>query len=340
MFKWAVVTALAVLCAVNAVGATEEKGPKVRDSWLALGQKLDNKAAESTAQANPAPTAEPWKKGPPIPIHTYEGYSGGFITPTAYICNTGPPGSIVGRPSVAYHFLNLGSKYLHAVTVTQSFFERIEFGYAYNYLNLGTLPGDIKAATGVTGGRNDLHLHHFNLRALLIKENSFDLPLPAITAGIHFKHNDGIKKLDARLGGFLRGMGYERHYGVDYTITATKMFPKLAFGRPVIVSSGMRISRAAQNGLLGFGDSTAVTFEGNVLYMPLDWLILGYEIRTKNNPFHSTNSLIGREQNWHAFSATWVVNEHITVSGVYGLFGTLTNANADNSLAIQVKYEF
>lgn len=342
--RFSVILAVIVCLSIPAFAADANPSRPDADSgkttsWLEMGELLAQKAEARKAEAAAA-AAEPAKKGPPIPLLTIEGVAGGVITPMAYMVNTGPAGTIVGKPAIAYTFLNLGSKTIHAVSITQTFLRRIELGYAYNHFNIATLPTDIKKATGINAGRNDLHLNHFNLRAMLIEEDSFDLPLPAITVGVHFKHNEGIKKIDSRLGGALRGMGYERHYGMDYTLTATKMFPKLGFGRPVILTGGMRLSRGAQIGLLGFGDSTALTFEGSVAYLPTDWLLLAYEIRTKNNPFHVTNSLIGREQNWHAFSATWLVNEHLSVSGVYGFLGTVANANADPTFAIQVKYEF
>ena len=85
--------------------------------------------------------------------------------------------------------------------------------------------------------RDDIYLHHFNIRGLILPENSFDLPLPAIVAGIHFKYNDTIKKLDKRLGGALKGLGLDKANGVDYTLTASKMFPTLAFGRPIILTA-------------------------------------------------------------------------------------------------------
>ncbi len=338
-----ILTVIVCLCipalAADDSGARPEADGGKTTSWLDLGELLAQKAEARKAEAGAA-AADPAKKGPPIPLITIEGVGGGVITPMAYMCNTGPAGTIVGRPVVAYTFLNLGSKTISAVSITQTFLRRIEVGYAYNHFNIATLPTDITKATGLNAGRNDLHLNHFNLRVMLIEENSFDLPLPAITVGVHFKHNEGIKKIDSRIGGGLRAMGYERHYGMDYTLTATKMFPKLALGRPIVLTGGMRLSRAAQIGLLGFGDSTALTFEGSVAYLPTGWLLLAYEIRTKNNPFHTTSSLIGREQNWHAFSATWLINEHLSVSGVCGFLGTVANANADPTFAIQVKYEF
>lgn len=49
--------------------------------------------------------------------------------------------------------------------------------------------------------------------------------------------------------------------------------------------------------------------------------------------------LVGREEDWHALSITWIVNEHLTVSGVYGILGTIANTNTDHALAVQAKWE-
>ena len=175
---------------------------------------------------------------------------------------------------------------------------------------------------------------------MLIPEDSFDLPLPAITVGAHFKYNEGVRNINKSLDNTLDSLGYDTHYGMDFTLTATKMFPKLCFGRPVILTAGIRNSRASHLGLLGFGDSCSMTVEGSVAYLPIDNLCLAYEFRQKNNPYDRLAKLIDREHNWHAFSASWIVNDHLTVTGVYGMFGNVLNARADCSLGVQVKYEF
>ncbi len=316
-------------------------------SWNELGTEL-----AATVDAGAAPDAKDVPAGehaaregccdqvtPPLPFHSIEGYSGGSITTMAYICNRGCKHTTVGMPAVSYSYMDLGSKNVHIVAITQTFFSRIELGYAMNHLNMGSLYDDIRKA-GLDPGRDDVWLHHFNIRGMLLDENSFGLPTPAVTAGVHIKYNDGIRQVNRNLGGALSAIGYDRHYGVDYTLTASKMFPKLIFGRPVILTGGVRFSRSAQWGYLGFGKQCNTTFEGSVVYMPTDTLVLGYEFRGKENPYNEIPGLLGPEHNWHAFSASMIVNEHLTVSALFGMLGNVANARADCTLGVQVKYEF
>ncbi len=299
-----------------------------------ISQASDNAVATTETAAAKAPA-----KAAPIPFLSIEGYSGGAITPMAYLCNPGAPGTTVSMPSVAYTFVSLGSKQLQTVAITQVFFNRLELGYAYNHLDLGTQHADI-AKAGLDMGQGQVDLHHFNARFNILPENSFDLPLPALTAGVHFKYNDGIKGINRSLGGALSGLGYEKTNGVDYTLTASKMLPKLAYGRPVILTGGLRFSKASQIGYYGFGDECKLTFEGSVAYLPLDNIVLAYEFRGKNNPYDELDGLQGEEDNWHAFSASWIASDRLTVTGLYGNFGNIANADADCVLGIQLKYEF
>ena len=109
---------------------------------------------------------------------------------------------------------------------------------------------------------------------------------------------------------------------MDLTLTATKTLPKAFFGRPLIVSAGLRESQGANLGFLGFTDQYQASFEGNVCILPFDKLLLGYEFRQKTNPFTGEvivgdTTLIGTENNWHAFDAAYIINKHTTlVAGV------------------------
>jgi len=332
----AVVLVSAPMSAAGKSGQTSEK-------WLDLGDALAANTPDKTvvtAETSTETTVAKASKAPPIPFHTIDGYGGAAFTPIAYLVNPGPKGTIVGLPSASYTFVRLGSKHLQAVSITQTFFRRIELGYAMNRLGLGSFDDDIEQRLGVDINRDEVWLHHFNIRVLLIEENSFGLPLPAIVAGIHFKYNDTIDKIDDRLGGALRGLGYQSDCGQDYTITASKMFPKLALGRPVVLTGGLRFSKAAQMGYLGYGSECNVTFEGNVTYLPVDWLALVYEFRQKKNPYDKIDKIVGVEDNWQALSAHWIVNEHMTVTGAWICAGNIANSHADGGWAIQVKWEF
>ena len=86
----------------------------------------------------PRRTAE---KPAPLPLHQIEGNGGIFSTLSAYIVNPPRDGEPVGRPSVGFAYVNLGSdKNLEALTITESPFKRLELGYGWDHLGLGDLP--------------------------------------------------------------------------------------------------------------------------------------------------------------------------------------------------------
>ncbi len=281
-----------------------------------------------------AAAAEP----PPLPFHTIEGVGGGAITPMAYLINAPAKGETLALPAVASSYVGLDKKNLQALTITENLFGRVELGYGADRLGLGDLPDDIEAATSVDIKRSDVWLHNFNLRVLALPENSFDLPLPAVTVGGHFKYNNGIKDINDRLGGALNSIGYQRDYGADFTITGTKMFTQLG-GHPLILTAGGRLSQAANLGFLGFSDKWRPTFEGSVIFLPTSWLLLAYEFRQKHDPYQQIPGLVKGEDNWQAIDASWIVGSHATLVAGYGIFGTLANADANSAWWLQLKYE-
>ena len=289
------------------------------------------------ADASPAPA-----KGPPLPFHDIEGYGGGAITPIAYLVNATPHiDGFLGYPAVAGSYVNLGEKNLVALTATETLFGRVELGYGADRLDLGRLPNRIQKATGVDIDTNDVWLNNFNLRVLALPENSFNEPfLPAITGGVHLKYNDGISSINNKLGDALGKIGYKDDYGFDFTLTASKMLPKLAFGRPVIVTVGGRESDAEQIGALGFSRDYTSSFEGNIVYLPTNWLVLAYEFRQKNNTYGQIPGLIGKEGNWNAFDTSLILGDSTTLVLGYGIFGNLADSKANSAWWLQLKYEF
>jgi len=347
-FQVSILTALGACLLMSATAATAQTTSGAgQGSWLAA-------VAAAEAETQPAdehhdhehdadgrPSAADCKCVP-LPFHCIEGYSGGAITPLAYLCNycnCGCGGKHLTYPTVSYSYMNISTKHLHTFAITQSFYNRIEFGYAVNHLTIGSLYDDIKKV-GMDTVRDDVYLHHFNVRAKLIEENDFGLPLPAVTAGVHFKYNHGVDQMNRRVNKAFTAIGYDKNCGTDFTLTMTKMFPKLLCGRPVILTGGLRLSKASQLGLLGFGHSYRATFEGSVVALPTDWLVVGYEFRQKKNPYREIPGLVESEDNWHALSASVIVNKHLTISALAGFCGHIANANADTTWGLQIRYEF
>lgn len=324
------------LAGAQGAAAMPEAGKS--DGWLTQLAQAEKKA-EVTAKKEVVVEQAPAGDGPPLPLHTIEGVGGALTVPMAYLVNPGPPGTTIGLPSASATYIHMGKKNLQSFAISQTFFRRIEVSYAFNRFDLGTLPKAI-AKAGLRVNRQEVYLHHFNLRALLLEENSFGLPLPAVVAGVQFKVNGGIRGMDKSTEGVLQGLGLKRRNGVDYTLHLSKMFPTLLFGRPLILTFGIRNSTASNIGYTGFGNECQTTIEVDVATLILDNLAVGYEYRQKNNPYHKAAGILNDEDDWHAIRAAYVINDHCTIAGAWGYLGPVGNTFANCAWGVQFKYEF
>ncbi len=278
---------------------------------------------------------------PPLPLHGIEGSGGIFSTYSAYLVNPAKEDQIFGLPSVAGFFVHLGQgRSLETVSITETLWDRLEIGYAWNGFDLGDLPEAVWKATGAQLGDDYVNLHNFNARVALIKENDFDQSwVPAVTAGVHYKYNDTIDSLDDDLAGTLSGyVGIENNDGVDFTLYASKMLTFLP--RPVLINAGLRATEAAHLGLLGFTDEYEVVFEGNVAVFVTDQFILSSEFRQKPDNYTRIPGLIEDENDWFTILAAYVINDHLAIGGGYAHFGDVLNHEANGSWGVQVKWEF
>jgi hypothetical protein len=310
-------------------------------AWPAGPLVADDGTNAAPAVAAPEAKAE---KGAPLPLHQIEGSGGIFSTLSAYIVNPPRNGELLGRPSVGFSFVDIGNgRNLEAFTLTESPWKRVELGYGYNRFDLGDLPQAIEQATTVRIRDKEVALHNFNARLQLLKEGEFDQKwIPALTAGAHYKYNDGNQRIDHDLGGALTSVGIKDHQGVDFTLYASKLFTQLP--RPVLVELGGRATKGVWNGLAGFTDDYSRLFEGNVVVFVTSSLALAAEYRQQPNEYTpivtGAGPLVGKSGDWWTIDAAYVVNKHLTLAAGYGHFGGVLNHNANGVWGITTKYEF
>jgi hypothetical protein len=278
------------------------------------------------------------EKPPPLPLHEIEGNGGIFSTFSAYLVNPPRNGEPVGRPSVGFGYINMGhGRDLVALTLTETPWKRLELGFGYDLLNLGDLPTAI-AAGGGPRINDTLAMYNANARLQILKEGEFDQKwLPAITAGIHYKYNDGISRINNQLGGTLDAIGLSNNEGLDFTLYASKMLTFLP--RPVLVNAGGRATKSAEIGLLGFTEKYSFVFEGSVVVLVTDRIMVAAEYKQQPGEFTST-PLIGKPSDWWTIDAGYVINPHMTIAVGYGHFGTVANHTADGVWGITTKWEF
>jgi len=275
----------------------------------------------------------------PLPLHEIEGNGGVFSTLSAYLVNPPRDGEPVGRPSIGFGYINIGNgRDLVALTLTETPWKRLELGFGYDYLNLGDLPTAIKAQGG-PGIDDNLALYNANARLEILREGEFDQKwLPAITAGIHYKYNDGINHINNQLGGGLSAIGLSNYEGLDFTLYGSKLLTFLP--RPVLVNLGGRATKSAEIGLLGFTDEYSFVFEGSVVVVLTDKFMVAAEYKQQPGSFTPIPGLIGTPDDWWTIDAGYVVNPHMTVAVGYGHFGTVANHTANTVFGITTKWEF
>jgi hypothetical protein len=274
----------------------------------------------------------------PLPLHEIEGNGGIFSTLSAYLVNPPRNGEPVGRPSIGFGYINLGyGRDLVALTLTETPWERLELGFGYDLLNLGDLPTAIVQSGGPQLD-NTLAMYNANARLQILTEGEFGQKwLPAITAGIHFKYNDGINRINGQLGGAMSHIGLSNNEGLDFTLYGSKMLTFLP--RPVLINLGGRATKSVELGLLGFTDQYSFVFEGSVVVLVTDKFMLAAEFKQQPSGFTPT-PLIGTPDDWWTIDAGYVVNPHMTVAVGYGHFGTLANHEANGVWGVTTKWEF
>lgn len=280
------------------------------------------------------------KGPPPLPLHGIEGYGGIAITYSAYLTNPATDGNLFGKPSIgAGTVFTDNGDFLGFATITETIGNRLELGYGFDSFYLSGLQNDIKAATGVKIRDDTIYLHNFNARLALVREGGFGLPwLPALTLGVHYKYNRDINKVDEDLSGTLKGIGINGNEGIDYTLYGSKMLKFLP--RPVLVNAGLRSTKAAQIGFLGFTNNRSILFEGSLITFLTPRFALGAEYRQNANSYKPIPGLVGEEDDWWSFVFAYVVNEHLTVSGGYFSLGQILNHKNDNAYGLKTKWEF
>ncbi len=333
-FSLALISLIALMAAASVVG-TAYAGSELSDSKTVVTK----------------PEAAPDAKGAPLPLHTIEGSGGVLLTEIAYIVNPAPKGKLFGDPSTSLTYVGAGEKNVDTFALTEALGKRVEVGFAASRFDAGSFRASVDQANStVLNLRNDVYLYTLGVRGVVVEENSYDLPLPAITLGVQGKYNDGIATINHQLGNALSGVGYHSDKGIDFVATASKAFPKV-FDRTLILSSSLRLSEASQIGYTGFGNAYRPTFEGNFAYSLTPWLWLASEYRQKANPYRGgTNggeiktakgqTLLGKERDWADVGLAFVPNNRLTITVGYGYFGNLLDTNEKAGYAVQTKYEF
>ncbi len=158
--------------------------------------------------------------------------------------------------------------------------------------------------------------------------------MPQIAIGAEYK-----RSLDRPV---VRLLGAESHDGVDYTISATKLFLE----HSLLVNATARLTQSNQLGLLGFGSDSggvagnaagngyALQFEGSLAYQLSRRAVFGAEYRSKPD-----NLGLG-EDDWVDIFAAYALTKNITLSAAYVDLGSIATFDDQRGGFLQAQVAF
>lgn len=253
-------------------------------------------------------------------VTTIEGTSGGGIATWATIAGLEMDNGVgISGHATVIELPDYGWQ-SHGVAVGIA--NRLELSYARQ--NLDTR--DVGTALGLGQGymlNQDIFAAKLRLAGDLVYGDPL---LPQVSVGVEYK-----RSLD---GDVAAAVGAAHDKGIDYTLSATKLF----LSRSVLVNATARLTKANQNGLLGFGSAAgaghSLQFEGSLGYQLSRRAVIGAEVRTKPD-----NLGLG-EDDWFDLFAAYAVTDTITVTAAYVDLGSIaTFANQRGAfLSAQVAF--
>jgi hypothetical protein len=151
--------------------------------------------------------------------------------------------------------------------------------------------------------------------------------VPQVSVGAQYKHNSQ--------GAIVRAVGAKDDSGVDYYVAATK----LLLDRSLVLSGAVRLTKANQTGLLGFGgdrnDGYRPQFEGSAGYLLSKRLVVGAEYRTK-----PSNLGFAKEDDWKDLFAAYAVNKHLSVTAAYVDLGDIATFRNQRGVYLSLQAGF
>ena len=250
-------------------------------------------------------------------VTSIDGAAGGGLTPWAVIGSNASEGELGATATASV--VSTRNYTMQVQGALLAFDDRYELSIAHQ--DFAT------EATGRALGLPGLHLKMDVLAAKvkLLGDAVLDSDcwVPQVAAGVEVKRTDA-GALKATLGALGASTG-----GTDWYVSATKLF--LAQG--LLVNGTLRLTKANQNGLLGFGGTAHEKYrlqpEFSVAWLANRTLAFGAEYRAK--PDNLDPSLLGaglKEDDWVDLFAAWAPTKHVSLTIAYVQLGHIVPAVA------------
>lgn len=234
-----------------------------------------------------------------------EGAAGGGLTPWAFIGGYGTRDQI--GASAYYTNVAISDYHLESTGALIGLYDRLELSVArltFDTQKIGALLG--------LGADYKIKQYVYGIKVKILGDGVLDQAswLPQISVGAQYKKNQE--------GDVVRSVGAEDDAGIDYYVSATKIF----LAQSLLTNVTLRRTKANQLGVLGFGgdreDSHTMQFEGSLAYLLTRQVALGVEHRQKPN-----NLRVADEDDWSDIFVAWAPTKNLSLTAAYTMLGNI-----------------
>jgi hypothetical protein len=254
-------------------------------------------------------------------VSSIEGSAGGGLATWAVISGYETREGIGGEAHATY--VKLPDYELRDYGLAVGLFDRLELSYARLEFDTGETGGKLGLGNGFT-----FHQDVFGAKLRLTGDAVYgDGWLPQVAVGLQYKKNDR--------GAVIHAVGGRKDSGIDYYVTGTKVF----LDQSLVLSGAVRLTRANQTGLLGFGgdkhDGYSAQFEGSAGYLVSKRLVVGAEYRGKPD-----NLSFAKEDDAFDLFGAYAFNKHLSLTLAYVDLGDIATFRNQRGVYLSLQAGF
>jgi hypothetical protein len=185
--------------------------------------------------------------------------------------------------------------------------DRVELSYDYLDFDTGSTGTQLGLGSGYSFAVQNFGAKLRLAGNLVYDQNSW-MPQTAI----------GVQVMENNRGSLVRALGATSAVGADFYLAATKLF----LGPGILADATLRLTRANQFGILGFGGNLdngySPEFEGSLAWLAQRNIALGGEYRTAPN-----NLAFAKQTPAFDLFAVWFAGKHASVTLAYVSLGPI-----------------
>ncbi|WP_419254812.1 DUF3034 family protein [Caulobacter sp. ErkDOM-YI] len=255
-------------------------------------------------------------------VSALEGGAGGGIATWGVVAGNETRNGVGGKVHVTQ--VDVSDYQLRSAGAAIGLYDRVELSVARQEFDTGATGTKLGLGKGFTFRQDIIGAKLRVLGDAVYEQDSW---VPQVSVGAQFKKNNQ----DA----IIKTVGGQHDSGVDYYVAATK----LLLDKSLVLSGAVRLTKANQTGLLGFGgdknDRYRAQFEGSAGVLLSKRLMVGAEYRTK-----PSNLGFAREDDWVDLFAAYAINKTVSVTAAYVDLGDIATFKDQRGLYLSLQAGF